>query len=262
MLFKREIKRNFKLFLIVSLICSALAAYVIAIAPSFGPDIQKLLDLKLPKQMQLAMGMNGLDYSSATGFYALVFSYIYLFFGIYLANIFAVIVSKEFSEKTAEYLFSLPAKRIHIILIKLSVAFIYAVSSVIFIFLASWLFLEIYASGQYDILPVFLMANAWLLGGLAFGAFGFMASSFFTRTRTASAIAAGMVLLMYMFQVVISLNDKLENLKYISPFDWFKGSEIVKSVSLSPTNCVIAVTFTAVCFLIGIRRFRKMDVLI
>ena len=138
MLFKRELKRNLKSFLIISLACAAMAMYVIAIAPSFGNDIQKILDLKLPQGMQKAFGMKDLDFQSATSFFAIMFSYIYLFFAIYLASAFANIVSKEYSDKTAEYLFSLPAKRLHFILVKLSVIFLYAIISVLLIFLISW----------------------------------------------------------------------------------------------------------------------------
>jgi ABC-2 type transport system permease protein len=262
MLFKREIKRNLKSFLVTSLICSALGAYVIALAPSFGTDIQKILDLKLPRQMQVAMGMQGLDYSSSTGFFALSFSYIYLFLSIYFASAFAVIVSKEFSEKTAEYLFSLPAKRISIIFTKLSAALLYAVLSIVIVFLVSWLVLGITAKGNYDMVPVMLMALAWLLGGITFGSVAFLISTFIMKTRMVSAISVGFVLVMYLFQLVISLNDKLDNLKYISPFDWFKGSEIVNTGQISITYCIIAIIVSTVCFFIGIRRFQKMDVLI
>lgn len=262
MLFKRELKRNLKSFLVITLICSALAMYVIAIAPSFGNDIQKILDLKLPQGMQKAFGMKDLDFKSATSFYAIMFSYIYLFYGIYLAAAFANIVSKEFSEKTAEYLFSLPAKRTHFMLVKLSVVLLYAVATVILIYLISWLSFGIFIKGNYDMIAVVLMALAWLVGGITFGAVAFLISSFITRSRAASAISVGFVLCMYLFQVAISINEKINFLKYISPFDWFKGSEIANSGQLSVGYCIGAICFSAICFYIGIRRFKKMDVLI
>jgi len=262
MLFKRELKRNLKSFLIISLVCSALAMYVVALAPSFGDDIQKILDLKLPQGMQKAFGMKDLDYKSATGFYAIMFSYIYLFYAIYLAATFANIVSKEYSDKTAEYLYSLPAKRLHFILVKLSVVFMYAILSVLFIFLVSWFSFGIFIKSSYDLTPIVLMAVAWLLGGLVFGSVGFLISSFFSRTRIASAVSVGFVLFMYIFQVVISINEKINILKHFSPFDWFKGSEIANNGSLSITYCLAAIVFSALCFYVGIWKFRKMDVLV
>jgi ABC-2 type transport system permease protein len=262
MLFKRELKRNWKSALATSLICSALSVYVISLGPSFGKDIQQILDLKLPQKMQIAFGMTGLDYSDITSFFAISFSYIYLFFSIYVSSVFAVIVAKEFNEKTAEYLFALPAKRINIILIKLSVAFIYAVLTVVIVFLASWLSFVINIKDGYDMKPVALMALAWLIGGLAFGSLAFMLSSFFTKTRTVTYISIGLVLAFYLFQVVISVNEELKNLKYISPFDWFKGSEIANTGEISITCCLIAIALTVVSLFIGISRFRKIDVLV
>ncbi len=262
MLFKRELSRNFKFFIITTIICSALVMYIISMSSSVGKDIQQLLDIKLPKNMQAAFGMKGIDYGKPGGFFALSFSYVYLFISIYISSIFSVIVSKEFSEKTAEYLFSLPEKRINIIFSKLSVTFIYSLLTVMIIFFTAWFSMEAFTNGQYDISPLLLMSLAWFIGGITFGSISFLLSSFFTKTRAISSISVGLVLIMYLMQVVISVNEKAEFLKYISPFDWFKGAEIDKTGELSITYCIIAIVTTILCVYIGSRRFNKMDVLI
>jgi len=262
MLFRRELKRNFKAFLVSAFICALMAAYMISMSSSFGKDIQQLIDLKFPKELQVAFGMGGLDYTRPNSFFAMCFSYLYLFISIYLSTVFAVIVSKEFSEKTAEFLFSLPAKRITMIITKLSVGMLYSLLTIAVIFLASWLSFAINIKVNYDLKPVALMALAWLIGGTVFGSIAFLLSSFFTTTRTISAISVGLVLVMYLLQVVISVNRNINFLKYISPFDWFKGSEIDSSGKLPAAYCIIALLVSAVCFATGIRRFKNMDVLI
>jgi ABC-2 type transport system permease protein len=262
MLFIREIKRNYKSFLISGFVCVLLAMYMIAMSKSFGVDIQKMLDVKLPKEVQAALGLSGLDYSNPVSFFALSFSYIYLFISIYIAGIFAIIVSKEFSDKTAEYIFSLPVKRTRIILTKLSVVFLYAFSIVILVFLATWLSLSINVESGYNLQPLVLLSVAWLIGGLAFGSIAFLVSSFYTKTRIISSLAVGIVLGMYLLQIVISVNKNLDFLKYISPFDWFKGSDIVNSGEISIIYILIALGITTCNLFIGIRRFSKMDVLI
>lgn len=262
MLFKREFRRNLLAFAIACIICSAMAMYITAIAPSFGKDIQQIMDLKIPKTMQTAIGMSGLDFSNAVSFYAIGFSYIYLFIGIYLSGIFAVILSKEYSEKTAEYLFSLPVSRIKVIYIKLSVVILYALIIVCVIFLASWLSFEMNIKEGYSIKPVLLMSIAWLTGGLTFGAISFLLSSFFIKSRTIISMSIGFVLAMYLMQLIISLNKNISFLKYISPFDWFKGSEIVNTGELSFEYILIALSVIIVSLFFGIRRFKKMDVLI
>ncbi len=262
MLLRRELKRNLKSFLIASVICGAMSMYVIAMSDKMGVDIQQILDLKLPPGLQMAFGMTGLDFNSPMGFFGLMFSYIYLFISIYLAGLFATIVSKEFSEKTAEYLFSLPIRRLNIILIKLFVAFIYAVLTVCVITVVSLISFESFIKQDTAMQPVYLMALAWLIGSLYFGSLGFLLSSFVTRTRTITSASVGLVLVFYLLQVAVSMNKDLSFLKYISPFDWFKGSEIVNSGGLSFTYCMIAIGLSALCLSIGIIRFKKMDVLI
>lgn len=262
MLFKRELRRNLKSFIVSCFVCAAMAMYMIAMSPSFGKDIQQLLNLKFPKVLQTALGLPELDFSQAISFFALSFSYLYLFISIYISTVFATIVSKEFNEKTAEYLFSLPAKRINIILTKLSVAFLYSLLTVLVVFLASWLSFAIYIEEKYDLGLVALMSLAWLIGGITFGSIAFLLSSFFTKTRTVASISIGFVLGLYLLQVVISVNNKLINLKYLSPFDWFKGSEIANTGEISFTYCLIAIFVTIISLFIGIIRFKKMDVLI
>ena len=262
MIFKRELKRNFKPFLIITFICSLMAVYVISIGPSMGTDIQKILDLKLPKQFQLAFGMKGLDYTSPNGFFALVFSYLYLFLGIYISGAFSSVVSKEFNDKTAEFLFSMPTTRTNIIFSKLIVVFLYSLLSIILIFLISCISMTLFINKSFEILPIVLMTLAWLIGGITFGAVGFLLSSFFTKGRTISALSIGVVVVMFVLQVIISMNDKLNFLKYICPFEWFKGSEINLTQELSITYILIAVVASILCFYFGIRRFKKMDVLI
>ena len=262
MLFKREIKRNLKGFLVTALISSIMAGYMVSMSPSFGKDIQQLLDLKFPKEMQLAFGMQGLDYSRANSFFAMCFSYLYLFISIYVSTLFAIIVSKEFSEKSAEFLFSLPSKRLSIILTKLAVSAFYTILAIIVVFLASWLSFIVNIKENYTMKPVMLMAVAWLIGGITFGSIGFLLSSIFTKTRTIASISVGLVMAMYLLQVVISVNQDLAFLKYFSPFDWFKGPEIDSTGQLPVKYCILAFVVSAICFATGIRRFKKMDVLI
>src|SRR5450432_4178659 len=236
MLFKRELKQNLRSFIICTLICAALSLYVIALTPSLGADMQKLLDMKLPRQMQVAFGLSNLDFGTSLGVYGVIFSYIYLTFGIYAAVMFAGIVSKEFTEKTAEYLFSLPAGRNSIMVTKLSVAVLYLTASVSITFLVSWAgFAGIIKTG-YSIKTLLLVCIAWWLGALFFGAMAFMLSSFYTKTK----MAVGVVMGAYLLQVVISLKEQLKFLKWLSPFDWFKGNDIINESTLSVSYSAVA----------------------
>ncbi|HBG70446.1 MAG TPA: hypothetical protein DDX57_06650 [Bacteroidales bacterium] len=262
MLFKREIKRNYKSFLTVTLICAFFQVYIISMSLTFGADVKQILDMKMPPEFQKAIGMAGLNLNDPLGFTGIGFSYVYLFFSIAFASVFATIVSKEFSEKTAEYLFSLPVKRVNLLRTKILFSLTYVVSAALILFLATAIGMGAIIGGEIPWLTITLMTLAWILGGAALGSVAFLISSFFPRSRTASAVSMGVVLGMYLLQVVISMNKELDFLKYISPFDWYKGSEIINMNELSVVYSLIAIGISALCLFFGIRRFNRMDVLI
>jgi len=58
------------------------------------------------------------------------------------------------------------------------------------------------------------------------------------------------------------MNKELDFLKYISPFDWYKGSDIIRSEEISIVYSLIAVGISAACLYLGVRRYNRMDVLI
>ncbi len=262
MLFKRELKCNFRAFAVTTLISAFLVVYIISMAPTFGTDIQQILDMKMPKELQNAIGMKGLDYSNASSFYAIAFSYVYLFLAIYVAGAFAAVVSKEFSDKTAEYLFSLPAKRSRIIITKLLVVSLYVLTSVLIIFVGSLIAFTAFIDQDYSQTAIALISLAWLMGALFFGALAFFISSLTAQSKSASLVSIGVVVGMYLLQVIISMNGDISFLKYISPFDWFKGSDILKYVSLDLKYCMVCIALSALFIWVGIRRFMKMDVLV
>jgi len=262
MLFRRELIRNLKSFIITMLINGFMIVYCLAIGKKMGVDIQQIIDLKFPEQLQAAFGFSGLNYSQGESILALAFSYIYLFLAIYLAGLFANIVSKEYRDKTAEYLFSLPSPKITIVLTKLYVALIYLLLSTLTCYVIAYFSAKAYYDGNFNMKVIFLMSLAWLMGGLVFGAISFFISSFYSYSKSIGSITVGIVMVMYLFQVVISLNDDLEKLKYISPFDWFKGDEILQNLSLNSTYVIIALGISALCLVIGIHRFNKKEVLV
>lgn len=258
MLIQRELRQNLKGFIINTLICTALSLYLVALIPSMGADLQEMLDMKLPKQLQLAFGMSGVNMQNPMSAYSIMFGYLYLTFGIYAATIFGRIVSKEYAEKTAEFLYSLPATRMQIIVSKLGVAMGYLTVSVLVTFVATLIGFATLIKDPVRLAPLLWMTVAEWLGAMFLGALAFLLSAYYVKSR----MAVGIVLGAYLLQVVLSLNQNLDALKVISPFDWFKGNQIVSSESLPLGYTLLAIALTGVCGFIGFRRFHRADVLV
>lgn len=257
MLLRRELRRNLKAFLISTGICTALSLYLVALIPTMGGEMQQMLDLKMPKQLQLAFGMQGLDFSSPMSTYALMYSYLYLTLGLFAATTFGQVVAKEFADKTAEFLFSLPARRIDILRTKLLVAAGYLTAAVAVLTIATAVGFRLIIGEGQGLGALVEMAVGYWVGAMFMGALAFLLSARFVRTR----MAIGIVMGAYLLQVVISLNDGLAPLKYLSPFDWFKGNAIV-SGGLDPASLAIGLVATAMCLVAGVRLFVRKDVLV
>lgn len=258
MLFQREIRQHFKGFLITTGICAALSMYMIVLLPSMGAEMQDILDMKLPKQMQLAFGMNKMDFTSPISTFSLMFSYLYLTFGIYAATLFANIVAKEFNDKTAEFLFSLPARRIDLIRTKLLVAAGYLTVSVLLVTIVSAVTFATVVGNNFGLGELLWMSAAYWLGGMFFGMLAMLLSAFYLKTR----MAVGIVLGAYILQVVISLKENLAFMKHLSPFDWFKGGDIVRESGLDGLAAMTAMLLTIGCCIWGVQKFLRRDVMV
>ena len=258
MLFQRELRQHLKGFLITTGICAALSMYMIVLLPSMGADMQRILDMKLPKEMQAAFGMNTMDFSRPISTFSMMFSYLYLTFGIYAATLFGNIVAKEFNDKTAEFLFSLPARRIDLIRTKLLVAAGYLTVGILLVTLISAVTFMLVVGKDFGLAELLWMSAGYWLGAMFFGMLSMLLSAFYLKTR----LAVGIVLGAYILQVVISLKENLAFMKYLSPFDWFKGGDIVRDSGLNGPAVVIALVLTIGACIWGVRKFLQRDVMV
>jgi hypothetical protein len=63
-------------------------------------------------------------------------------------------------------------------------------------------------------------------------------------------------------QLIISLNEDVRWLAYLSPFTWFRGADIAATGTIGIEFVITSLVVCAVCFYLGIKRYRKMDVLV
>lgn len=166
------------------------------------------------------------DISSPEGYLSLVSIYIYLPLGIYSGLLGSNLISKEERDKTAEYLFTLPVKE-EVLLKKLTVGFIYTVVINAFVLTITYFaFGRLGTSGSYNQF-VFNLAIGVLLTQLIFFAIGAFLSAVLKQYKRSGAITIGILMASYMLGVLSELSDKLEFIKYITPFKFFDVSKML-----------------------------------
>ncbi len=167
------------------------------------------------------------DISSPEGYLSLVSIYIYLPLGIYSGLLGSNLISKEERDKTAEYLFTLPVKREQVVLKKLTVGVIYTVLiNIILLTVTYFAFGRLGTSGSYNEF-VFNLSMGVLLTQFIFLGIGAFLSAILKQYKRSGAITIGILMATYMLGVLSELSDKLEFIKYFTPFKFFDVSKML-----------------------------------
>ncbi len=177
-----------------------------------------------------AFGMDKVNFGTLTGFYAIECGNILGLGGaLYASNSAISVLAKEEKDHTAEFLFTHPVRRIHIVTGKLisvliqtvllnAVLFLLAVSCILFIGEpVPWKELSLLHSAYF-----LLQAE---LAGICFGISAFL-------RRGSAGIGLGLAVMMYFLNLIVNLSDQWEFLKYITPFKYAEGTDIVTNLCL------------------------------
>lgn len=256
MVFKREFLTNIKSLLIWSISLFSLIILLLSIYPQFAAEQQSLQELLevYPESLKNAFGMNNLDMGSLIGYYGIqVYMMLTLLGSIYAAILAGSIVAKEENDHTIEFLLSKPISRQEVITQKLLLVGCNIVILNIFSIVASIIGFQ-FSEQAIEVDTYILLATAVLLLHLTFGSICFMLSSLMKKTRKIISLSLGIVIGTYFLSVAIGISDKLDFLKYVTPFEYVNSSEIItmnqiKSVSLFLMISIIFVSSIASHFI-------------
>ncbi len=177
-----------------------------------------------------AFGMDKVNFGTLLGFYAVECGNILGLGGAFFASLCAIsVLSKEEKERTAEFLLTHPVSRVSVVAEKLisvilqivilnAVVYAIAVSSIAII------------GETVPWQEITLMHTAYLLLQLELAGVCFGVSAFLRRGSLGTGL--GIAVIMYFLNIIANLTESAEFLKYITPFGYADGAEIVRNVSL------------------------------
>ena len=220
-MFKRELKLNFKSFLIWTLILIVmfLAVYLVYpyIMTSENVDMINEMMKVFPPEVLKAFNMDISEIDSAYGWLKTEgFIFILLITGIFSGILGSNIVLKEESDKTIEYLHNLPATRTKIITSKILCALTYVISMVLIVGIFNYIGLSI--SGDFNQKQYILLSISPILPSLVIFSICLFISTFTHKTKKTMGISLGIVFASYFLQIISELSKEVEFLKYITPF--------------------------------------------
>lgn len=209
----------------------------IAMFPEVAKQQQTIDELlkQMPQSLIKAFGMDKVNLSDALGFYATKgYLMITLFGSIFAAMLAGNILSKEQSEKTIEFLLSKPVSRSRVVTEKLLAVVVYILLFNLLVAVANFIgFTMVDASFSFRLFVYLSVAP--LLLHLVFAGISFFLSSLMKKGRSVLSISLGLVFILYFFEIISSIAEKYEQLKYLTPFVYVNAADIITRGGLDPT---------------------------
>lgn len=205
-----------------------------------------------------AFGMDRLNFGTLIGFYAVECGNVLGLGGAFYASLCAVgILSKEEKDKTSEFLLTHPVSRKRIVTEKLIAVLIQLTAMNIIIYaLALGSMAAIGESIPLKEISLLHLAYYLLqleLAGICFGV------SAFLRKGSAGA-GLGIAAMMYFLNLIANIADSAEFLKYITPFGYCEGADIVSNGSLDSALVAVGIVLGIGGIIIAYLKYTKKDI--
>ena len=261
-MFKREMKTNLKSFIIWALILLGLFLLVFLVYPSISSsdNIKYLNDAMemFPEELLKAFNMDISTLDTAFGWLKTEgFVLLLLITGVYSSILASNILLKEESDKTIEYLNSLPTTRTKIALNKIICGLIYIILMILIVSIFNYVGLSL--SGAFDKKTYILLSITPLFSSIViFGACLFI-STFFHKTKKTFGISIGVVFASYFLNILSELSESTEFLKYFSIFTLADVRNVIVNTSINPLMLFLSLFITIIFFVLTIIHYNRKE---
>lgn len=205
-----------------------------------------------------AFGMDKLNFGTLAGFYAIECGNVLGLGGALFASCIGVsMLSKEEQEHTAEFLLTHPVSRTRILTEKLA-AMLFQIILMNTVIAALSFGAMIVIGETIPWKEVLLMHLAYFLLQTEMACICFGISAFMRRGST--GIGLGLAIMMYFLNLIANLAEAAEFLKWITPFGYCEGADIVTEGRLHAAYITVGILFCAIGIAAAYGKYRKKDV--
>lgn len=205
-----------------------------------------------------AFGMDRLNFGTLIGFYAIECGNILGLGGAFYASLCAVnLLGKEEKDKTAEFLLAHPVSRTRIITEKLLAVLlqITALNLMIYVFSIGSMTMigEEIPWKEVNLLHLAYYLLQMELAGICFGISAFL-------RRAGAGVGLGIAVMMYFMNLIANIAEAAEFLKYITPFGYCEGADIVSNGRLDGTMTAIGMAIGIAGIAAAYLHYTKKDI--
>lgn len=237
---RRELKSNFKGFIIWTFIMIALYITVFLIYPSMVKDTAVIDEFikTMDEKMLTIFNMDIIGFETVFGWLATEgYLMLTLVGGCYFAVLGSSIVLKEEDSHTIEFLYSKPISRSKIFKSKIVCGFILVILFNLMIGLTNLIGLSL--SNDLVFKKWLLITILPMFGHLFFFALSVLISMFLTKTSKSIGICLGSVFGFYFISLISALASKVEFIKYFTPFHYIEARDIILKSSINSMDVIV-----------------------
>jgi ABC-2 type transport system permease protein len=262
-IFLRTIKDR-KISLIIYIVASVGFMWMyIAMFPSMQDQAANFQELmkSYPQEFLKAFNIEELSFDKIEKFLAMEdFSIIWpLMVMFMMISVAGGVLAGEIEKGTAEIILSKPVSRLRIFFGKyLAGMFILAVFTACSVFFVAPLCTL--HNVDYVMENYVRMAAIGFLFGLAVFSLAIMFSAFFSERSKPYMFSGGILVLMYVANIVANLKDQLKNFKYLSFFHYYDQNQALIHNTIETNSIIVFAGVAVFCTVIGAIYFSKRDI--
>ncbi|MBT2694811.1 ABC transporter permease subunit [Bacillus sp. ISL-55] len=260
-LFKREMKANRKSLIIWSIGVIFMVAAGMGKYSSLEVTGQSMnaLMADMPKSLQAIMGTGSLDLSTPIGYFGVLFLYLAVMGAIHAAMLGSNIIAKEERDKTVEFLLVKPVSRTRMITSKLIAALVNILIFNIVTFATSVGMVQYYAEGESVTGDISLLMAGMFILQLIFLVTGTAIAAIYKNAKKATSLATGTLLILFILSIAIDMNEKLDGLKFLTPFKYYDAKLVLEEGGFEPLYLALSALLLFGLTIVTYVFYRKRD---
>jgi ABC-2 type transport system permease protein len=254
----REIKLNFKNFLIWSISVGLMGLSCILLYQSMEGDMKDMADMfSNMGAFSDAFGMSTLSIATLTGYFATEVGTVHSLGSAMFAAILSIdILSKEEDKHTGEFLFSLPVSRSRIVAAK---GICITILLVLFTLICALFYIAgfIYLKEELPATEFTLFMTRQLLMNLEIAAMCFGISAISGKSRMGMGL--GIALMFYVYDLIGRVVPDLKDYLFIGPYSYANASEIFSGIEAGVSAFIMAAVVMIIAVLFAFAFYEKRD---
>ena len=258
-LIKHELRQGWKSLIIWTISIGFFVAICVFMYPEMENEMEGVNDMfSSMGAFTAAFGMDRLNFGTLIGFYAVECGNILGIGGAFFAALIGIsALAKEEKERTAEFLLTHPVSRVRIITEKLAAVILQIIIMNIVIFITSIASIVIIGENipwrEISLLHLSYLLIQIELAGVCFGISAFL-------THGGLGIGLGIATVMYFLNIVANISENAQFLKYITPFGYAEGADIIADMSLDTDKVLFGMIFAVIGISLAYWKYSKKDI--